>query len=1039
VGDTDANFHPRIVRQSVLGFSLKGMNEIPALPEDLVRAGLGVPQIVLGAPGSGKTSLIRARVEHLVAQGVHPDAIRILTPTRNQATSLRDELGVALGRPTRGALVMSVQAFCFALLRRDQEARGVEPSQLRSGADVDQDIRGVLDEQRDSGVGPQWPEHLSPAVRQTEAFRTELRELIARLTEWGLGAHDLRGWSSVHPAWPAVADFLDDYERVIARSRPDEYDSAELLRVATSLIEASRTPPDGLQVVLCDDFQDLSPAAGALVTALHDAGVHVGVYGDPDVAGQTFRGADPEGLMRVADLLSVKPHILPVVYRHGQALRDAVASITARIGTARAGGQRQALSVVGANHPVEGDGELVALTSPSPGREAHDIARILLARARDHGVAFSDMAIATRRASDISLLAHSLQQAGIATEQDYRVGLGEHPASRDLVGWVLAARTPGWLTPDRATTLLEGLYGGFDSRRLRRLGALLRVIDQGEGQSRRGIDAIIDVLESGEYPPQLPASFHRPLGRILTVLEAIRSLPEGASAALVVSTAWQAWAVEESWVARSSDPSQPSLFHRESLHQVSALLATSERFAQRHQGVSPEAFFMRVLDNDITEDVVVQSSQRTGVLISTPAGLAGVECDTVVLQGLNDHVWPNTRLRWSLLGAPLVARAVRGQLDVSIDDQRVVIDDELRMAALALSRARQVAVVTAVESEDTGPSALFRLLSEHAREVASNPGPLGSSRELVGHYRSQLEPAHPQPDDESAASALSILASRGVQGAHPNQWWGLGPITSDTPLYQDGDIALSPSRIGALEQSPLDWFLDRVAPDEYTAAVGIGSLIHYALEHEPWGDEDTLAGLVEARWSELDFDSLWVSKSEASKARGLVHALAAYLRERQAAGATVVGIEQGFQLRIDNIVVNGLVDRIEQSAEGGLVVVDLKTGKAITNEEEIAAHPQLQAYQLALADPATREAWGVEGPSEGAWLLYVSGGIRGKPFRVAAQEPLDDEGIALGVERIREAAAQMAQSRFVGPRFLPIAGRSVSRHRWQRVGSVCGD
>lgn len=1023
----------------MLGFSLKGMSENLALPDALAQAGVGAPQLVLGAPGSGKTSLIRARVEHLVAQGVHPDAIRILTPTRNQATSVRDELGVALGQPTRGALAVSVQAFCFALVRSDQEARGMEASQLRSGADVDQDIRGVLDEQRDSGVGPQWPDPLSAAVRSTEAFRTELRELIARLTEWGLGSSDLRGWSTVHPAWSAVADFLDDYERVIARSRPDEYDSAELLRVATSLIEASRTPPDGLRVVLCDDFQDFSPAAGSLVKALHDAGVHVGVYGDPDLAGQTFRGADPEGLMRVADLLSVTPHILPVVYRHGPALREAVGGITARIGTARAGAQRKAQSLAGTNEAAEGQDPLLAVTSPSAGREAHDIARLLLARHRDHGVAFSDMAIATRRASHIPLLAHSLQQAGINAEQDYRVGLGEHPASRDLVGWVLAARTPGWLTPERATALLEGLYGGFDSRRLRRLGALLRVIDQADGHSRRGIDSVINVLESGEYPPELPASFHRPLGRILAVLAAIRSLPEGASAALVVSTAWQAWSVEESWVARSSDPQQPSLFHRESLHQVSALLATSERFAQRHQGVSPEAFFLRVLDNDITEDVVVQSSQRTGVLISTPAGLAGVECDTVVLQGLNDHVWPNSRLRWSLLGAPLVARAVRGQLDVSIDDQRVVIDDELRMAALALSRARQVAVVTAIESEDASPSALFRLLAEQALEVPSNPGPLGTSRELVGHYRSQLESAHAPGEEESAVSALAILATRGVQGAHPAQWWGLGPISSDTPLYQDAEIPLSPSRIGALEQSPLDWFLDRVAPDEYTAAVGIGSLVHYALEHEPWGDEDTLARLVEARWSELDFDSVWVSKAEASKARGLVHALAAYLRERRASGAQVVGIEKGFQLRIDNIVVNGLVDRIERSAEGGLVVVDLKTGKAMTNAEEIASHPQLQAYQLALADPATREAWAVEGTSEGAWLLYVSGGVRGKPFRVAAQEPLDDDGMALGVERIRGAAAQMAQSRFDGPRFLPIAGRSVSRHRWQRVGSVCGD
>lgn len=1029
VRNTDTNLHAPSVRQSVLGFSLKAMATPTPSIQSLIEAGTTRPHIILGAPGSGKTSLLIARAQHLVATGYHPDSIRLLTPSRAQATALRDEVGIGLGAATHGATVMSVQAFAFSLVRADQERRGLEPTTLRSGADVDQDIRGLLEEHQSSGSGPQWPTYLNEAVRAAEAFRTELRELIARLTEWGLGAEDLRVWADVHPAWLAVAGFLDDYQRVIARSRPDQFDAAELLRVATSLIAEQPSATQSLSAVLIDDVQDLSPAAGDFIDALSQRGVHLSITADPDVAGQTFRGADPEGPARVAERLGVTPVVLSEVHRHGPSIREAVSSITARIGTARAGSQRAAGSTAS-----DQSSPLRVLTAPSASREAHDIARLLLNRHRDDQVAFSDMAVVTRRAADIALLASRLQQAGVPTHQDYRVGLAEHPASRELVGWILAARQPGFLTPESAKSLLEGVYGQFEPTTLRRLGSYLRVLDQKNGTLRRGIESVVEVLAEGDYPPELPASMHRDLDRVIRVLRALRELPADSSAALVVSSVWNAWRVEDQWVARASDPTRPSLFHREALAQVSALLATAERYAERHPGVSPGAFFAKVLDNDITEDVVLPAAARTGVLIATPAAIAGQQFDTVVVHGVNDHVWPNTRIRWSLLGAPLVSRAVRGQLDDAVDDQRLVLDDELRMAALAVSRATSQVVVTAVSSEESGPSPLYRLLAEQAEVIESDPGALGSSRELVAHSRRALVAG-----DSRALDALRHSVTRGLAGAHPDSWWGVRPATTEKRIYDQGDIPLSPSTLGALEVSPLDWFLDRVAPDEATAALGIGSLVHHALEHQPWGSEEELNALVEARFGELDFESAWVGRAQAAKARGFVAALASYLRERQREGVEVVGVEQGFVVRIDRVEMRGLVDRIEQQSDGTLVVVDLKTGRAITSADEIADHPQLQAYQYALADADTKAQWGVEGDPAGAWLLFVSQGVGGKPFRVARQDALDATGLEMFATRVRSAAEVAAQAQFAGPRHYPMGGSNVSRHRWQRVGSVCGD
>jgi superfamily I DNA/RNA helicase len=218
------------------------------------------PVVVLGAPGSGKTTLAIDYLVRLVNhQRVHPDQLRLLTPTRQQATELRDGVGIRVSTPTRGPMVMSIQAFAFDLVRTDRERRGEPPPRLRSGADVDLDIAQLLSEHSHEGGGPQWPTHLTPEVRSTETFRTELRELMARLTELNLGADFLRNPSATHPAWSAVADFIDEYQRVIARSRPDEFDSAELIRLATELVAAGVLSERGYRAIVVDNAQDMSP------------------------------------------------------------------------------------------------------------------------------------------------------------------------------------------------------------------------------------------------------------------------------------------------------------------------------------------------------------------------------------------------------------------------------------------------------------------------------------------------------------------------------------------------------------------------------------------------------------------------------------------------------------------------------------------------------------------------------------------------------------------------------------------------------------
>jgi RecB family exonuclease len=75
----------------------------------------------------------------------------------------------------------------------------------------------------------------------------------------------------------------------------------------------------------------------------------------------------------------------------------------------------------------------------------------------------------------------------------------------------------------------------------------------------------------------------------------------------------------------------------------------------------------------------------------------------------------------------------------------------------------------------------------------------------------------------------------------------------------------------------------------------------------------------------------------------MVAALGQYLRD---AGELVIA-EQKFEVSIGRLVIAGKIDRVEKDPDGGLRVVDLKTGKT-PSAKDVENHRQLAVYQLAI-------------------------------------------------------------------------------------------
>ncbi|MFE1595609.1 ATP-dependent helicase [Nocardia sp. NPDC058705] len=317
------------------------------------------PWQVLGGPGTGKTALLVDLVTARIVEGSDPESVLVLTHTKHAAAALRDaithQLGPAAGGipgASREPMVRTLHSYAFSVLRRHADLHGNPPPRLLTGAEQDAVLREMLRgdlEDMEAGAGL-WPPRLQPALA-LGGFAEQLRDLMLRVTERGLGPEDLMALGREHDndAWVAAGRFFQRYEQAsmlrwsVGVAAPEAtapaLDAAELVGAALDALAGDRNllaaERDRIRYLLVDDAQHLDPQAATLVRAIGSGSASTVVTGDPDQAVFTFRGADSHFLTEL-DTVPQRRIVLRHNYRSGAPIRLATARIAARLpGSAR--------------------------------------------------------------------------------------------------------------------------------------------------------------------------------------------------------------------------------------------------------------------------------------------------------------------------------------------------------------------------------------------------------------------------------------------------------------------------------------------------------------------------------------------------------------------------------------------------------------------------------------------------------------------------------------------------------------------------------
>ncbi|MGI5195000.1 UvrD-helicase domain-containing protein [Streptomyces sp. CA-288835] len=699
---------------------LKELLGIPFTPEQTACiTAPPAPQVIVAGAGSGKTTVMAARVVWLVGTGqVAPEQVLGLTFTNKAAGELAERVRKALIRagvtdpdvidpdnPPGEPVISTYHAFAGRLLTDHGLRIGLEPTaRLLADATRYQLAARVLREA--PGPYPALTRSFPDLVSDLLALDSELAEhlvqpeqlraydaaLLRDLESAKLTNADLRKVPETAAARRELAELVGHY-RAAKRER-DLLDFGDQIALSATL---ARTRPevgdilrDEFRVVLLDEYQDTSVAQRILLAGLFGGGTGhpVTAVGDPCQAIYGWRGAS------VANLDDFPEHFAHADGR--PATRQALSE------NRRSGGRLLDLAN-GLAEPLRARHTGVEALRPAPGAERDGMVRCALLRTHAEeldwladsiahlvrtGKAPGEIAVLCRTATDFAEIQGALVARDIPVEVVGLSGLLHLPEVADLVAVCEVLQDPGanaslvrlltgprWrigardlaLLGRRARLLVSHARVGADDDPDRRLAAAVEGVDPAEVISLAdALDTFLETPLGGDgdddglpFSPDARVRF----ARLATELRDLRrSLADP-----LMDVLHRVLATTGLEVELSASPHALAARRRETL---SNFLDIAASFAANDNEATLLAFlgFLRTAAQyEKGLDNALPGGENT-VKVLTAHKSKGLEWDVVAVPGLVTGTFPSTqgREKWTAQGKVL-PHELRGDADTLPD------------------------------------------------------------------------------------------------------------------------------------------------------------------------------------------------------------------------------------------------------------------------------------------------------------------------------------------------------------------------------------
>lgn len=981
--------------------------------------------LLLGLPGSGKTFTL-AKIAQILAIQVQEKRqkyratsyypVLVLAPTRERAEDIKLQVAMLLGGINSAVQVFTPAGLARYILQEMAKASAqlklnensintnyIPMPNMVSGPEYDAKLKDLL-------ILPDFKPQskLFKTIDYTQIeFRNELRNLFTRIFELGMQSSHLRLLSAhaSFESWEDVAFLLERYEHNIQAENYANIDHAAMLDRAVwainhyeEIIKSFKFPPPIFSTILIDDYQDFTVGGVRLVSALARAPqtqakvANIILSGNSDTASQGFRTGVTELLdyarkpvtfnktnliiPELGNLGVVKQCLLTQRFRGTDELHNVYDTLVQAIPAGVMTKNRQ----VPQNKPQLGR-DIEIKVSRSRAQECLVLAGLLRDINLRKGVSWDKMAVITRSAQTAEFYRRELSALGVSVNTPVTPTLiRERRAVRPLIA---AARLV--LSGPNLVDILE-VTNSYLIDIPNNKDVVVREV-------RAYLDRIQTKSEKLEWPWLAPDLVNT------DVFNPIRDVIQAGSTALqkkdeacaVIWAMWEASGKAEQWRAQALETGLHALEADENLDDMLALFESAQDC--QNKGICTLGDFIEFQQRqEVPQDsIALKGRLDARVDVLTVTASVGKSWDYVVLAGMENETWPNSKVRDALLATNhlvqvSLGKEVFGKQIAQADRRREVITDELRLLALAVSRANKKIFISAVEDKSSTLSYFITRLFDLETFDFVNTNNLHNQNwsDLIANLR--IVGQNSQLDEQLRAESAKLLgyaAKENILAANPITWRGTAvPTTYSSELDcleavmayanpgqldassefaildKKETIRLSPSSLARVLECPLRYKWEKIDVS-FSTSVGakLGTVLHIVFKLM---SETPLERVIKYSDSFL-YEKVYTYLNEAqveidsdAEAENLEKIIKTVLRAMkiyfakialQEARAEVPG---SFVVRNtageDIAEIRGIADRIEGNPPKR--IVDLKTGKKPTPSKAAKAEIQMFLYQL---------------------------------------------------------------------------------------------
>ena len=244
------------------------------------------PLLILAGAGSGKTTVLVNRVQHIIADGYAlPWQVLAITFTNKAAGEIRQRLADAIGPEAESIWAHTFHSCCARILRRFGDRLGY--TNHFTIYDTDDSKRVMKQCQRQLGIDDKFLNH-----------RAILSE-ISNAKDALIGPQEYRATVGADFRKGKIAECYALYQKELLAADAMDFDdmiynTVQLLRENDDVLELYQNQ---FRYVMVDEYQDTNHAQYVLTSLLADKFKNICVVGDDDQSIYRFRGATIENIL----------------------------------------------------------------------------------------------------------------------------------------------------------------------------------------------------------------------------------------------------------------------------------------------------------------------------------------------------------------------------------------------------------------------------------------------------------------------------------------------------------------------------------------------------------------------------------------------------------------------------------------------------------------------------------------------------------------------------------------------------------------------